>query len=272
MLLFSKVPTDQMKIAELDIESHGLQRNEGLEQLINGMIPDDIDRNNYFIDITYGSDRLWMLIAGTKYLLEIDLRNSKGEVHTIGDGIYGRLTYSDYGIYISDNKECSIYRWAVNVGIIETIQFDKCWESENPEDQYDYLICYDRKIICVSRFSPWVDIYDLVLTTKNRLRVDTDQNEFPLSERSAIPFYQFRCVATDDYMVLLANAGRDFFLMNFESKETVEIRPIVPNSFYERAAKEMNISVLYEESLSLNRYIDYGEYRTICGKRCAKKI
>ena len=73
-------------------------------------------------------------------------------------------------------------------------------------------------------------------------------------------------------MVLLANAGRDFFLMNFESKETVEIRPIVPNSFYERAAKEMNISVLYEESLSLNRYIDYGEYRTICGKRCAKKI
>lgn len=257
MLLFSRVPTDQMKIAELDIESHELQRNEELEQLINSMIPDDIERNNHFINITYGSDRLWMLIADTKYLLEIDLKNCNGEVHTIGDGMYGRLAYSDSGIYISDNKECLVYRWRANSGVIDTVQFGKYWESGKPEDQYDYLFCFDNKIICVSRFSPRVDIYDLILKTKDILRVDTEKNEFPISERAKFPFYQFRCAAVEDYMVVLANAGRDFFLMNFESKEVVEIRPILPKSFYKKAAKEMNISVLYEQKLSLNRYIDY---------------
>lgn len=257
MYLFSKVPTNQMRIAELDMENHELQRNDGLEQLISGMIPDEIDRNAHFIDITYGSDRLWMLIAGTKYLLEIDLRNSKCEMHIIGDGIYGRLAYSDKGIYISDNKECLIYCWKANIGIIDTICFGKCWESANPEDQYDYLLCYDNKIICVSRFSPRVNIYDFILKTKDTLRVDTDQNEFPILERAEIPFYQFRCVAVDEYMVVLANAGRDFFLMNFESKEVTEIRPILPKTFYKKATKKMNLSVLYEQNLSLNRYIDY---------------
>lgn len=257
MFLFSKVPTEQMRIAVLDIESYKLQRDVGLEQLIVGLIPDGINRNNHIIDITYGSDRLWILIAGTKYLLEIDLRNRRGEVYTIGDGIYGRITYSDQGIYISDNKECIIYRWDTNVGIIETIHFGKNWESTNPEDQYDCLLCYETKIICVSRFSPWVDIYDFALKTKSTLRVDTDQNEFPLLERANFPFYQFGCVTTDDYMVVLAHSGRDFFLMYFESEKLIEIRPIIPKSFYEKGIKEMNISVLYEQNLSLNKYINY---------------
>ncbi|MDE6433443.1 MAG: hypothetical protein K2L07_04370 [Lachnospiraceae bacterium] len=257
MLLFSKVPTEQMRIAELDIESHKLQRNEGLEQLIDGLIPKDIDRNNHSLDITYGSDKLWMLITGTKYLLEVDLRSRDGKVHIIGDGIYGRLTYSDQGMYISDNKDCLIYRWDANGGINETIEFGECWESANPEDKYGYLLCYDNKIICVSRFSPRVDIYDLALKTKSTLCVDTDQNEFPLSERATLPFYQFRCVVVDNYMVVPANAGRDFFSMNLESKEVAEIRPIIPKSFYEKAIKETNIPVLYEQNLSLNRYIDY---------------
>lgn len=257
MFLFSKVPTEQMGIAELDIESHKLQRNEELEQLIAGLIPDHIDRNAHFIDIAYDSDRLWMLIAGTKYLLEINLSNHKGEVHAIGDGSYGRITYSKQGIYISDNGKCSIYRWSTDVGIVETIQFSNCWESTDPEDQYDFLLCYDNKIICVSRFSPWVDIYDVVLKTKDTLRVDTDQNVFPMLERIEFPFYQFRCVSADGYMVVLANAGRNFFLMNLESKKVIEIRPIIPKSFYEKAVKEMDISLFYEQDLSLNKYIDY---------------
>lgn len=257
MFLFSKIPTEQMGIAELDIESGKLQRDEGLEQLIDDLIPDDIERNNHMIDITYGSDKLWMLIAGTKYLLEIDLGNRRGEVHTIGDGIYGRIIYSNQGIYISDNKECLIYRWSANVGIIEVVEFGKCWESANPEDQYVCLFSYNNKIICISRFSPKVDIYDCALKTKGTLRVDTDQNVFPLSERAALPFYQFGCVITSNYIIVLAHSGRDFFLMNFESEKLVEIRPIIPKSFYEKAIEEMNISVLYEQNLSLNKYIDY---------------
>lgn len=257
MFLFSKVPSDQMRIGELDIEGQKLHRNEELEQLINSMIPEDIERNHHIIDTTYSADKLWMLIAGTKYLMEIDLKNCKGEVHTIGAGIFGRIAHLGKDIYISDNKESLVYRWSADVGIMGAIQFGKFWESGNPEDKYEYLLCYDNKIICVSKFSPWVDIYDFLLKTKDTLRVDTDQNVFPLSDRIEIPFYQSRCIAADDYMVVLANAGRDFFLMNLDSKEVTEIRPIIPKSFYEKATKEMNISILYEQNLSLNKYIDY---------------
>lgn len=257
MFLFSKVPTEQMQIAELDMERHDLQRKEEWEQVINDLVPDDIDRNHHIIDVAYGADKLWILIDDTKYLIEVDLWNQKGRIYTVGPGTYGRITYSPHGIYISDSKKCLLYRWDENSGIVETIDFGKCWESENPEDQYVYLHCHHNKICCVSRFSPWVDFYDTILKTKDILRVDTDKNEFPLSERAKYPFYQYRCVVDDEYLVILPNAGRDFFLMDYGSGETVEIRPMIPKSFYESAKREMNLSMLYERKLSLSRYMDY---------------
>lgn len=257
IFFFSKLPAEQMKIFELDMESRMLQRDDSMERSIAGLIPDEAGWNCRAIDMTYGFGRAWMLITGTGYLVEIDLRNRAGKVHTIGDGVYGKITYSGQELYISDNRECKIYRWAPNTGLIETIESGKYGGSDGHMEQYVSLCYHNSNVICVPRFSPWVDIFDGVSGTQSRLRVDTDQNIFPIAERVAFPFYQSICVFAERFMIVLANAGRDFFMMNFDSGEAAEIRPVIPKSFYDKAAKELTISVLSEENLRLDKYLDY---------------
>ncbi len=254
LILFSKFPHDNFHIVSVDVREKSLSFMHKWEDKIRAEIPKDIQNNKCIYDLAYDNHSIWLLIKNTNYLIQYNYIEDYSQCHKLDKDYFGKIAVGSDGVYLSSKYGRKLYRWDS-----ESVEMVKDFSSNidtNENDTFVSISNHNGIVVCLPMFGKEVNIFDENKESIYSIDLTANGNIYPLKTRREYPFYNFRCVSSDKYIVVLPNAGKDFWVINKKQNSVFSIFPKNLYDFRRAALSQMNEIMFRENSdFTLKEYL-----------------
>lgn len=256
--LFETGSTDGIRIFTFDPETLEFYSQIAVEECLKMLIPFDTFKKKLASRVITFENKLWFLILDTNYLISIDTKLCKGNLHRIGEGKYHNFTCTNDGLIIAETNTMDVLEWTERDGLIKRrIKKAKTLVDE----KYISILVRNNKIIALPYMDPYIIVIDVQSDDIKAISVEINNNIFPIPVRAQSSFFQMGCISEEDNILILPYAGRDLFILNLE-KMQIEAKTIRVTKEWSDLCRVENMKEIFEkkyiineENFSINDYV-----------------